>query len=425
MWLSKLLLILSSKVTCCKNVSSPPSISREFKAEVLQENQCYDDDGYLGLQLEEGGSCCWQEFICDGSPYQCDGDLDETKGCDLFPDSGCKSVKGKRHFKCKRTGECFETKENADLCELGTGIDPPSKECPDGEWKCFGGGCIRNHKICDGVPDCKEINETSSDEDDEKGCNLFQDTECKSLGGRNFTRCGGLSSEAPLICTNQIIAPGAGEIACRQCPGEDQWRCNNGECIDRNKTQDGFPHCKDGSDEQVFMWRFEDVVRYILYGIALCSLFIGVCKAFKGFSPASERGTKLPEDEIPDSEIPLELIRFLDNPESWEKVRDTSDSSDPKDERDNCFEGVEELSRGRRFKFTVIKDNALSKVASLYKDAHSNPTHLRHFFTYLVNRSPTRKELNRVTKYLMSWEMEIHFHNKTEVEYQNNNVQTL
>ena len=112
------------------------------------------------------------------------------------------------------------------------------------------------------------------------------------------------------------------------------------------------------------------------------------------------------------------MIRFLDNPESWEKVRDTSDSSDPKDEQGNNFEGVEELLRGRRFRFTVIKDNALHEVAKLYKDAHSNPTHLRHFFTYLVNRSPTRKELNRVTKYLMSWEMEIHFHNKTEVEYQ-------
>ena len=36
---------------------------------------------------------------------------------------------------------------------------------------------------------------------------------------------------------------------CRKC-GENDWRCDNGECIKALKRKDGFPDCKDGSDER-------------------------------------------------------------------------------------------------------------------------------------------------------------------------------
>ena len=36
---------------------------------------------------------------------------------------------------------------------------------------------------------------------------------------------------------------------CRKCD-ENGWRCDNGECIKAGKRKDGFPDCKDGSDER-------------------------------------------------------------------------------------------------------------------------------------------------------------------------------
>ena len=245
----------------------------------------------------EGKKCCADMFICDGEEDQdCELNLDEGReagqGCNLFPDSGCLSHKErKRHFKCNLTGECFKTEEDAHHCEMGQDSDPLNSGCPEGEWKCFGGGCIPLLKICDGSSDCNEANRTSSDEDEEIGCNLFNDQECKSLGGRNYTRCGGLSAEDPLICTDQTVEPDAGEMGCRQCPEKDMWRCNDGLCIDRNKTKDGFYDCKDGSDERALRLNFYNVVFVILSLIFASFLFIGVCKAVRGLSMRREHVT--------------------------------------------------------------------------------------------------------------------------------------
>ena len=39
------------------------------------------------------------------------------------------------------------------------------------------------------------------------------------------------------------------EQECRQCDNIDQWRCDNGWCIDNLKVYDGIPDCPDSSDE--------------------------------------------------------------------------------------------------------------------------------------------------------------------------------
>ena len=397
-------------MTACKSAGSPPSVSQVHPLKPpLPGKQCLDD-GLPGLRFVEGGSCCADIFICDGEPDQCELNLDEGReagqGCNLFPDSGCGSKEGKRHFKCQRTGECFKTDEDAKSCEMGLDSDPLKSGCPEGKWKCFGGGCIPLHKVCDGSYDCNEANQTSSDEDE--GCNLFNDQECKSLGGRNYTRCSGLSSEDPLICTNQTVKPGAGEMACRQCPEKDMWRCNDGQCIGRNKTQNGFHDCKDGSDEGVLPLNIYNVVFGILSIIFACSLFIGVCKAVRGFSQAG--GKDNVDVMFPESEIPVRLIKLLDDIEnSWRRVGRNQDEPESDQE-------VEDLILGRWSRFTVMKEGPLQIATRLYKEAHATPVQLRHLFAYLVNRSPTHRELSGVAKYVMSWEMDLHRQNKAEVK---------
>ena len=112
-----------------------------------------DEDQNYGLVF--GGSCCFQEWICDGYIDQpdCEENLDEGEepgqGCNLFPESGCRSSNGKNHFKCEKTGECFEKEKDAKSCEIGGEIGP---QCPDGEWKCTGTGI----RVQEGGEDGKE-----------------------------------------------------------------------------------------------------------------------------------------------------------------------------------------------------------------------------------------------------------------------------
>ena len=414
--LSQLLLILRLGVTACKSGNSPPSVSQEHPLR-LPGKPCLDEDQNYGLVF--GGSCCFQEWICDGYGDQpgCEENLDEGEepgqGCNLFPESGCRSSNGKNHFKCEKTGECFEKEEDAKSCEIGGKIAP---QCPDGEWKCTGGGCIPYRKLCDGFPDCRELNRTSSDE--EKGCNFFNDQECKSLGGRNYSRCTELSSDDPLICTDQKVDPGAGKIACRQCPEKDEWRCNDGQCIHRNKTRDGVQDCEDGSDEEVLPLTFYNVVCTILSVIFASSFFIGVCKAFKGQenSRVNEGGKDHLEEEFPEAEIPVKLIALLDDMKnSWRKIELGNNQADLESNQRDSLEDAEELILGRWSRFTVMKEDSLQRATEMYKKVHKTPLQLRHLFAYLVNRSPTDRELGRVAKYVMSWEMDLHGQNKEEV----------
>lgn len=34
-----------------------------------------------------------------------------------------------------------------------------------------------------------------------------------------------------------------------ECAGEDDFRCDNGQCVDQWERCDGVPNCNDGSDE--------------------------------------------------------------------------------------------------------------------------------------------------------------------------------
>ena len=76
----------------------------------------------LGFRWQGDGERWEEEFVCDGYE-QCEDGSDEGQGCNLYPDSGCVSNNGKEHYKCKRTQECFNSKEDADKCDSTTVID--------------------------------------------------------------------------------------------------------------------------------------------------------------------------------------------------------------------------------------------------------------------------------------------------------------
>ena len=90
----------------------------------------------LGGYLTDDGWDCGDgeilvdEFICDGH-NQCDDNSDEgtkpEEGCNLYPDSKCKSVGGIRRWQCERTGQCYNKKEEAEACEASD--EEPGREC--------------------------------------------------------------------------------------------------------------------------------------------------------------------------------------------------------------------------------------------------------------------------------------------------------
>ena len=86
----------------------------------------------LGGHLTNTGWDCgdgttWEfKHICDGY-NQCDDNSDEELGCNLYPESGCQSIRGIRRWRCERTRQCFVKKTDAEACE--TSDEEPGREC--------------------------------------------------------------------------------------------------------------------------------------------------------------------------------------------------------------------------------------------------------------------------------------------------------
>ena len=158
----------------------------------------------FGFRCQGDGECWDEEFVCDGYEQCKDGSDEGTaegQGCNLYPDSGCVSNNGKEHYKCKRTQECFNSKEDADKCDKGEEVD--NGGCKEDEFKCLGGRCIPKYQVCDGTPHCKESNDTDGSSDEwivppegsesfRPGCNFYNDTSaqppCRSLYGYHYSR---------------------------------------------------------------------------------------------------------------------------------------------------------------------------------------------------------------------------------------------
>ena len=74
----------------CSNDINPPS------------SECQTADFHAGWKCQDG-QCIQKELLCNNKA-DCDDKSDETLGCDLFPESQCKSWFGLRHVKCAEKG---------------------------------------------------------------------------------------------------------------------------------------------------------------------------------------------------------------------------------------------------------------------------------------------------------------------------------
>ena len=165
----------------------------------------------------------------------------------MILDTLCKSWGGQKYVKCPDSDQCvLENRPEEDCVPIDSGTEKPDvqRSC-DGDpnrWRCNDGFCIHSQFVCDGNPNCDDQS------DEEIGCNLFPDTGCPSYFAAKHEKCvdwsnGGAQS---VVCTLSEFID-AGE--CRNCTNPDEWRCDSGWCIPKDKVKDGIPDCKDGSDE--------------------------------------------------------------------------------------------------------------------------------------------------------------------------------
>ena len=81
--------------------------------------------------------------------------------------------------------------------------------------------------------------------------------ECKSWNGKMHVKCRvpeELSFSDSFVCTLPTYNEKNNSSACRKCEDENNWRCDDGYCIPKEKYRDGIPHCEDGSDEKPGMF---------------------------------------------------------------------------------------------------------------------------------------------------------------------------
>jgi len=443
--------------------------------ESVADPTCLKELGEEGWRCLDG-ECVSLEWLCDGF-NQCGDDTDEGsepgQGCNLFPDSQCRSFGGLQYHYCERTGDCYL--DPADAASCNTTQLPVNSGCEsDEEWKCKDGRCIKKIKVCDRVEHCKDASDEGADacyplidqegsaekpglHCDQPDCEPLRET-CQSFRGERYARCGSTQ-----ICTPadlaQSVQENGNQSLCRQCDEQYQWRCNDGWCISSNLTNNGLPDCRDGSDERSLPYSWWVVLlattTVVLSGLLLSfacrrmgykncrnCFYCTACESqrskeyvsiqlqptappppgprgddevdarvtpINNFSQGEEGDTEEDsEDEEVDGEdlvvshdLPLELLKMIeDKEEFWElKIRDD----------------VMTKILGSRITATTVKCQYIHELKQLYTYAHTDPLHLHHLYSFIMNRCATVKERAKITNIFFDFEQEIHSMSKIEV----------
>ena len=127
---------------------------------------CTRDNGDPGWRCTDG-TCLPLNQVCDNFETQCpDDEGDELEGCNLFPDSPCKSWHGKRHERCHQDNSCTLPEYSKSDCRQCDKSD---------EWRCHDGHCIKKEYKNDGQSDCEDGSDENSNNDSDEDSDIDND----------------------------------------------------------------------------------------------------------------------------------------------------------------------------------------------------------------------------------------------------------